>query len=115
LTDAGELVLDPVEESTLVVNGDTGISGGPIDQAMNSIIGESRVMMLFNNAVKNGNTVDYTLTEFVGIRVLYANLTTSNKVIWVQMATVVDGTAITDYDEEIGENTTVFTPLILIQ
>jgi hypothetical protein len=82
---------------------------------MNSIIGQPRAMTLFSNAVKNGNTVDYTLTEFVGIRVMNADLTTGKKAIWVQMATVVDGTAITDYDDEIGENTTVFTPLILIQ
>jgi hypothetical protein len=120
LTD-GSLILDADTSppTTFQASGDTGISGGPIDQAFNQIIGQSRVMLLFNEATTSGTgpgeTIVYTLTRFVGIRIMFADLTTNNKVIWIQMAPHTDGTAIPDLDEDIGPETTVFTPLILIE
>ena len=116
LTD-GELVLDPVENIEVEVDGDTGISGGPIDQAMNAIIGETRAITLYDHNVVEGpgDTVTYTLTEFVGVRILFADLTGSDKHIWIQMAPHVDGTAVPDTDVVPGPDTTIFSPLILIE
>ena len=115
LTD-GQLMLDPSENIQVQVDGDTGISGGPIDQAMNQIIGETRAITLYDHQVVDGpgDTIVYTLTEFVGVRILYADLTGSEKHIWIQMGAHHDGTAVPD-DDFPGPDTTVFTPLILIE
>jgi hypothetical protein len=40
---------------------------------------------------------------------------TSNKRIDVQMAPILDGDAIADLDSSVGDNTTVFAPLMLIE
>lgn len=116
LTD-GELVLDPAENIEVQVDGDTGISGGPIDQAMNAIIGETRAITLYDHDIVEGpgDTITYTLTEFVGVRVMFADLTGTDKHIWIQMAPHSDGTAVPDLDDMPGPDTTVFTPLILIE
>jgi Flp pilus assembly protein TadG len=114
LTD-GQFILDPDNNIEVTAEGDTGISGGPIQQAFDQIIGETRAILLYSQVSSPGNNAEYTLVEFVGVRVLFARMNSGTKSIWIQMAPHQDGTAVPDWDEVPGPDTTVFTPLILIE
>ena len=116
LTD-GAFILDGASSVTVAANSDTGISGGPIDQAFQQIIGHSRVMEIFTDPLlgNSGGTVYFPLTQFAGVRILSVRLQTPDKFIYVQMAPILDGNAVADLDAGVGDNTTVFAPLILIE
>ena len=111
--DNGEIVFND-DNPALDVEGDTGISGGPIEAALNDILGEPRAIALFDLVQNPGNTAIYTLVEFVGVRVMYANLNGGSKHVWIQPAKLVDGNAVPDLEEEPGDDTSIFTSLILI-
>ena len=89
LKDLGkDLVFD--SSGKLSLNGDTGISAGVKDD-LASIIGETRVIPLFETVSGNGNNAQYTIVRWVGVRVLDVGLTgkMSNKRVIVQPANVV--------------------------
>jgi Flp pilus assembly protein TadG len=110
----GELVLDPVDDPTWV-NADPGISAS-IVKALEAVVGLPKAIALFDSVTGGGgNTASVRLTKFVGTRMMYPRLSSNPKVVWVQMAPVLDGTAVADYEGEVGINTTVFSPLILIE
>lgn len=105
------------QNDPLDAEADTGISGG-IENSLESIIGDCRAMVLFETATdENGNNVIYSLVDIVGVTVIDVNLSGSedNKTLLMQPCDFVDDNAIGDTDEEIGEDDTVFTPLILIE
>ena len=108
-----EIVLNP--DSPLETEGDTGISGGPIESAMNDILGEPRAIALFDTVVSPGNNAIYTLVEFVGVRIMAADLTGNDKYIFIQPAPYVDGAGRPDLEDPPGDDTTIFAPLILIE
>jgi hypothetical protein len=116
LTD-GAFILDGASAVTVEANSDTGISGGPIDHAFQQIIGHWRVMELFTDPLlgNSGGTVYFPLTQFAGVRIMDVKMQTPNKYIFVQMAPILDGDAVADLDTGVGDNTTVFAPLILIE
>lgn len=62
----------------LILNGDTGISAGVKDEFA-SIIGQTRMIPLFSGVSGNGNNANYTITKFVGVRVLGVKLTGPKK------------------------------------
>jgi hypothetical protein len=116
LTD-GAFILGGENSVSVCVNADPGISGGPINQGFQQILGQSRVMLIFTGELLGGggNTAYFTLTQFAGVRIMNVKMQTSNKRIDVQMAPILDGDAIADLDSSVGDNTTVFAPLILIE
>ena len=74
---------------TLELNGDTGISAGVKDE-LNSIRGQKRIVPVFSSVTGPGNNAQYTIVQFVGIRIMEVDLTgksTSKRVI-IQPATV---------------------------
>jgi hypothetical protein len=84
----GKLELD--ESGELDLNGDTGISAGVKDE-LASIQGQPRIIPIFSQVVGPGNNAEYTIVQFVGVRILDVKLTgsmTSKRVI-VQPAKVV--------------------------
>ena len=83
-----ELVFD--ECGKLYLNGDTGISAGVKDE-LASIIGQTRVIPIFEQVSGNGNNAQYTIVRWVGVRVLDVVLTgkMSSKRLIVQPANVV--------------------------
>jgi hypothetical protein len=113
----GAFILGGDNQVTANANSDTGISGGPIDQGFQQILGQSRVMVIFTDPLigNGGGTVYFTLTQFAGVRIMNVRMQTSNKHIDVQMAPLIDGDAIADLDSDVGDNTTVFAPLMLIE
>lgn len=79
----------------LPLNGDTGLSAG-IKDDLASIIGRPRAIAVFSSVSGPGNNATFLITKFVGIRVLFVQLTgsPSNKKVVVQPAPVFDGTIV---------------------
>lgn len=84
----GSLELD--ENGVLLLNGDTGISAGVKDELL-SIKGEPRIIPIFEQVNGPGNNAMYTITKFIGIRIVDVKLTgsMSSKRLLVQPAQVI--------------------------
>ncbi|WLD09964.1 pilus assembly protein TadG-related protein [Planctellipticum variicoloris] len=76
----GKLTTD---NGPLYINGDTGISAG-IKADLEAIKGQPRLIPLFTAVSGPGNNATYTIVKFVPIRILYVQLTGSNKRVIVQ-------------------------------
>ena len=61
-------------DGTLSLNADTGISAA-IKADLDTIKGKPRIIPLFSQIAGNGNNANYTITGFVGIRILEVKLT----------------------------------------
>lgn len=108
----GKLTFD--ENGKLYLNGDTGISAGVKDE-LASIIGKPRIIPIFSSVSGPGNNAQYTIVEFVGIRLLQVKLTgsMSSKVVMIQPANVVSRGAIPG-----GSSTTsqfIYSPVTLVR
>jgi hypothetical protein len=79
----------------LYLNGDTGISAGVKDD-LASIIGQTRIIPVFNQVTGPGNNAQYTIVQFIGARIMYVKLTGSptDKQVIIQPASVVSRGAI---------------------
>lgn len=77
-------------QGTLSLNGDTGISAGVKDE-LASIIGQRRIIPIFQSVTGPGNNAQYTITKFVGVRIMAVQLTgkMSGKYLMVQPTNVV--------------------------
>ena len=71
----GELKFDA--NGKLNLNGDTGISAGIADE-LASIIGKPRFIPVFTQVISPGNNANFTITKFVGIRIMEVKLTGAN-------------------------------------
>ena len=76
----------------LPLNGDTGISAGVKDE-LGSIIGQPRMIPIFESVSGPGNNATYTIVKFVGVTVLEVKLTGNmqSKRVTIQPAYVVTG------------------------
>jgi len=110
-----EGTLGASEEQPLIVDADTGLSAGFKDE-LASIIGQPRAVAVYRTLEGPGDTGQYTIIKFVGIRIMAVDLTGSpqNKHVTVQPATLVDGSINPDWDGEITEES-MFAPLMLIE
>ena len=70
----GKLTLN--SNGTLMLAGNPGISAG-MKSALSSIIGEPRIIPIFSQVSGNGANAQYTIVEFVSVRVLQVQLTGS--------------------------------------
>lgn len=79
----------------LTLTGDTGLSAG-IKNDLVVIIGQPRAIPIFRSVSGPGNNATYQICKFVGIRILYVQLTgsPSQKQVVVQPAPVYSGTII---------------------
>jgi len=84
----GELKLDA--NGHLFLGGDPGISAGVKDD-LASIIGQTRIVPLFDQVTGNGNNAVYRIVGFAGVRILSVKLTgsMSQKKVMLQPAPVV--------------------------
>jgi Flp pilus assembly protein TadG len=62
------------DDGPIRLNGDTGISAG-IKDDLESIKGQSRAIPIFTAVSGPGNNATYTVSKFVGVRIVYVNLT----------------------------------------
>ena len=88
----GQLRFDDVP---VVLNGDTGLSAG-IESSLKQIIGQPRAIPVFSQVSGPGNNAMYTISKFVGIRIMDVKLTgsPSKKRVVVQPAPFSDSTVI---------------------
>lgn len=107
-----DFTIDPSADNPLKLNGDTGISAG-IQASLESIIGQKRTILLYETVVDPGNTATYTIVEMVGVRFMSVELQGKGKTLIIQPESISDPTGLPDYDEQIGTETSFFTPLIL--
>ncbi len=102
-------------QGKLRLNGDTGISAGVKDE-LASIIGQKRIIPIFQSVSGNGNNAMYTIVKFAGVRILRVRLTgaMNQKHLTIQPAPIVarnvkltsNATQISDY---------VFSPAMLVK
>lgn len=60
----------------LMLNGDTGLSAG-IESTLQAILGQPRLIPIFRSVSGNGNNARYEIIKFVGVRLMYAELSGS--------------------------------------
>ncbi len=106
--------INPSENDPLILEGDTGISAGIKDEIL-AIIGQCRSILLYEGVNLQGNNAEYNIVDMVGTRWMYSDLTGNPKYLIIQPCTLSDPAGIPDFDEDIGEDHTMFTPLILAQ
>ncbi|MHB0960814.1 MAG: pilus assembly protein TadG-related protein [Pirellulaceae bacterium] len=85
-----------------------------------SIIGQCRSMLLFTNDISTlgtGTNTSFDLSDLAGVRILDVKLTGNMDLrnITIQLCKFSMPGAVADFESEIGEDTTVFTPLMLIE
>ncbi|MGI9518713.1 MAG: pilus assembly protein TadG-related protein, partial [Pirellulaceae bacterium] len=102
----------PQPEAPVVLQGDTGISSG-LSLAIEQVLGDCKGIVLYTTVQNPGNNAEYTIVAIVGVRFLDVNFRGSQKTLVIQPCNFKDPAAVPDYEEEIGEETTFFTPLIL--
>jgi hypothetical protein len=97
LFDATEqtLSLHQCDLGPLMLNGDTGISAGVKDE-LASIIGEKRIIPIFESVSGNGNNAEYKIVKWAGVKILKVKLTgsMSKKEVIVQPCHVICNTGI---------------------
>ena len=108
----GQLTLG--DDGTLILSGDPGLSGGMKD-ALESIIGQPRTILLFSTVSGTGTNSVYTIVGFAGVRVLDVKLTgkLADKYVYIQPANVVDSTVIVDGSSDVSDF--VYKPPTLVQ
>lgn len=98
----------------LTLNGDTGISAGVKDE-MASIIGQPRIIPIFESVSGNGNNAVYTIVKWQGIVITYVKLTgsMSQKKVMIQVAPVATNGVIPSPTS--GTSEYVFSPAVLVR
>jgi hypothetical protein len=108
----GALQMGP--DGKLVLNGDTGITAGVKDELL-EIIGEPRVIPIFETVSGNGNNAMYTIVKWQGIRVVAVKLSgsMSQKYVMIQVAPILVSGAIQSPTS--GTSNYVFSPVALVR
>ncbi len=90
----GVLELGP--DGTLILEGDTGLSGA-VKEQLEAITGAARAIPLFSVVSGPGDNAQFTVVGFAGIRILHVKLTgpMKRKALVIQPSFVVDDAAIT--------------------
>lgn len=85
----GQLALN--SDGVLLLNGDTGISAG-VKSNLDAIIGQPKILPIFSTVSGPGNNAEYTIVEFVCVRILQVQLTgkMSSKAVIIQPAAMIE-------------------------
>ena len=105
----GELKFDGNGE--LRMNGDTGIDAS-LQNDLTAVAGEPRIIPLYRSVVNPGNTAEYTLVRWVGIRVMSATLTGGQKGVYIQPADVTLKGAVQGGE---GQSEQIYTPVQIVK
>jgi Flp pilus assembly protein TadG len=78
------------DNGQLPLNGDTGISAGVKDE-LAAIIGEPRIIPIFQSVTGPGNNAEYSICMFAGVRIMHVKLTgsMSSKKVLIQPCNIV--------------------------
>jgi hypothetical protein len=88
----GELRFDDVP---LQLNGDTGLSAG-IEASLKAVIGQAKAIPIFTSVSGPGNNATYTVSKFVGIRIMDVKISgnPSKRRVVIQPAPFTDSTVV---------------------
>lgn len=116
-TDLAELgkPLEIDSSGILELNGDTGISAGIKDE-LASIIGQRRIIPIYESVSGCGNNATYRITRFEGVTILAVKLTgpPSKKHLTIQPAQVLARGAVIKQSSSV-ESSTLFAPVMLVR
>jgi Flp pilus assembly protein TadG len=112
--DNNQLVLN--ENDPFNTGGDTG-EYSPFKAAFDDVVGQCKAIALFTSVSGSGKGANFELVKFVSATVVRVNLTgnPNNREVRVQRCLLVDNSTVPDTENPIDDNTTIFTPLILIR
>ncbi|HYW80632.1 MAG TPA: hypothetical protein VE890_13695, partial [Thermoguttaceae bacterium] len=111
----GELGLDP-STGQLLLNGDTGISGG-LKAGLEAIVGKPRSLFLYESVAGVGDNAEYTIVGFAGIRIVDFQLggpqdaNGNTHYIIMQPSVVIDDAAVAGN----GQSYSVYQPVVLVR
>jgi hypothetical protein len=90
-TIGGSIEIEP--DCSITLGGNPGLSAA-IKDDLTAIIGETRAIPIFTSVSGPGNNAQYTIVKFVGIRILFVQLTGGNKRVIAQPAVLISETVI---------------------
>lgn len=99
------------DQGDLLLKGNPGLSAG-IKSSLTAIIGQPRVLPIFTAVSGQGNNTTYTVTQFVGIRILNVNLTGGSKSVVAQPAMVIDKSLFSGTSTTTNQN--IYAPLQIV-
>ncbi len=101
-------------DGLLTLNGDTGISAGVKDE-LASIIGQTRIIPVFQSVTGNGNNAVYKIVKWAGVRILDVRLTgsMSKKMVMVQPASILSRNVIVGSTS--GTSSNIYSPVMLVR
>lgn len=105
----GELALD--NNGKLQLSGDPGLKLGAIQPSLRKIIGQSRIIPLYNSVTGGGNQARFNIVGFAGARVLDVQLTGSTRYLRMQSAPIITRGGI---EGKPGGSTQIFSPVKLV-
>jgi hypothetical protein len=105
----GELALN--ENGKLILSGDPGLKAGAIEPALQSIIGETRIIPLYSSARGSGQHAQFTIVGFAGGRIVEAQLTGGTRSVKLQPAPIITRGGITGGR---SVSTHIFSPVKLV-
>lgn len=102
-------------KGVILLNGDTGISAA-VKAELEAIIGQKRIIPIFESVVKQGNTAWYKIVRLEGVRILEVDLTgaMNQKRLIIQPVRMLARHAVID-DAGALESETLHTPVMLVQ
>ena len=105
----GELSLNARGE--LHLSGDPGLKAGAIQPALQKIVGQTRIVPLYNSVSGSGNRAQFTIVGFAGGRILDVKLTGSTRYLRMQSAPMITRGGI----EGRGGSSQIFSPVKLVR
>jgi Flp pilus assembly protein TadG len=106
----GALELDG--SGKLILSGDPGIKAGAIEPALQQIVGQARIIPLYNSVTGSGNQAQFTVVGFAGCRVLDVQLTGSSKYLRVQPTPIQTRGGIPG---DSGTSSQIYSPVVLVK
>jgi hypothetical protein len=83
MNSAGKLAADGTLQAPVNLGGDPGISNGVKDDWA-AIVGQNKIIPLYDTLSGNGNNASYHIVGFAGVRIVAADLQGNPKRVWVQ-------------------------------
>lgn len=100
-------------QGELQLSGNTGISAGPLGNALEAIVGEGRIIPLYRETSGSGTNATFTIVDFAGGRVMAVKMT-GKKYVKIQPSTVVTRGGI-PADPGTQQSIQIFSPVKLTQ
>lgn len=110
---AGKLAADNSFQAPVSLGGDTGISNGVKDD-WNAIIGQNKIIPLYDTLSGNGNNAQYHIVGLAGVRIVAADLQGNPKRVWVQPTSFYSSKVIPSTSSDSSEMVGVYGPPRLV-